>query len=167
MNQSTDTINNTHPERSDFDAYMMPNYAPSNVVPVSGQGAVLYDQQGKDYIDMGAGIAVCTLGHANPLMIDAITEQAKKLWHVSNLMTNEPILKTAKLLIDNTFADKVLFVNSGAEANETALKLARRWAYNAVGEHKHEIIAFNNAFHGRTFFTVCVGGQPQYFLFSI
>lgn len=160
--QDSQTLKNHHPVRSDYDTYMMPTFAPSHIVPVSGQGAVLYDQNGQDYIDMAAGIAVCTLGHANPIMINALTEQAKKLWHVSNLMTNEPILKTAKLLIDNTFADKVMFMNSGAEANETALKLARRWAFNTVGESKHEIIAFNNAFHGRTFFTVCVAGQPQY-----
>ena len=91
-----------------------------------------------------------------------MTEQAQKLWHVSNIMTNEPALRLASKLVAATFADKVLFVNSGAEANEAAFKLARRWAHDQVGPDKHEIIACSNSFHGRTLFTVSVGGQPKY-----
>ena len=156
------TLINSHPQRSDYDTYFTPNYAPADFIPVSGKGARVIDQNGRDYIDFGSGIAVCTLGHCHDIMVRALTEQANKMWHISNLMINEPIIKTAKLLIENTFADKVIFTNSGAEANESALKMARRWAFDNYGADKNEIIAFDDAFHGRTFFTVCVGGQPKY-----
>ena len=156
------TLINEHPKRSDYDTYFTPNYAPADFIPVSGKGARVVDQNGRDYIDFGSGIAVCTLGHCHPIMVNALTEQANKMWHISNLMMNEPIIKTAKLLVHNTFADKVIFANSGAEANEAALKMARRWAFDNYGADKHEIIAFDNSFHGRTFFTVCVGGQKKY-----
>lgn len=95
-------------------------------------------------------------------MVNALTEQASKLWHLSNVMTNEPALRLAKKLIKLSFADKVFFSNSGAEANEAALKLARRYAVDKFGPEKSKIIAFNQGFHGRTFFTVTVGGQSAY-----
>jgi acetylornithine/N-succinyldiaminopimelate aminotransferase len=95
-------------------------------------------------------------------MVNAITEQANKIWHLSNVLTNEPALRLAKKLTELSFADKVFFANSGAEANEAALKLARRVAVDRYGEEKSEIIAFKQGFHGRTFFTVTVGGQPAY-----
>ena len=148
--------------RADFDRLMMPNYAPVEMVPVRGDGSRLWDQQGREYIDLAGGIAVNSLGHAHPQLVEALTEQAQKLWHVSNIMTNEPALRLADKLVAATFADKVLFVNSGAEANEAAFKLARRWAHDHAGADKHEIIACSNSFHGRTLFTVSVGGQPKY-----
>lgn len=148
--------------RADFDRLMMPNYAPVEMVPVRGDGSRLWDQQGREYIDLAGGIAVNSLGHAHPQLVEALTEQAQKLWHVSNIMTNEPALRLADKLVAATFADKVLFVNSGAEANEAAFKLARRWAHDHAGADKHEIIACSNSFHGRTLFTVSVGGQSKY-----
>src|SRR5690554_1747985 len=148
--------------RADFDRYMMPNYAPVDMVPVRGQGSRLWDQEGREYIDLAGGIAVNSLGHAHPELVEVLTRQAQKLWHVSNIMTNEPALRLAAKLVAATFADRVLFVNSGAEANEAAFKLARRWANDNVGPDKHEIIACSNSFHGRTLFTVSVGGQPKY-----
>lgn len=149
-------------DRSDFDRVMVPNYAPVDMVPVRGLGSRLWDQQGRDYIDLAGGIAVNALGHAHPGLVEALTEQAGKLWHVSNVLTNEPALRLAAKLIEATFAEKVFFANSGAEANEAAFKLARRWAHETVGPDKHEIIACTNSFHGRTLFTVSVGGQPKY-----
>ena len=122
----------------------------------------MWDQSGKEYIDFAGGIAVSCLGHCHPVMVDALQKQAQKLWHVSNVMTNAPALQLAQTLIDITFADRVFFANSGAEANEAALKLARRWAHETHGEEKDEIIAFTQGFHGRTFFTVTVGGQSNY-----
>ncbi|KAA0695977.1 aspartate aminotransferase family protein [Halopseudomonas laoshanensis] len=148
--------------RADFDRVMVPNYAPVDMIPVRGQGSRLWDQQGREYIDLAGGIAVNALGHAHPGLIEALTEQAGKLWHVSNIMTNEPALRLASKLIDATFANKVFFANSGAEANEAAFKLARRWAHEVAGPDKNEIIACTNSFHGRTLFTVSVGGQPKY-----
>ncbi|WP_415055086.1 aspartate aminotransferase family protein [Halopseudomonas sp.] len=148
--------------RADFDRVMVPNYAPVDMIPVRGQGSRLWDQQGREYIDLAGGIAVNALGHAYPGLIEALTEQAGKLWHVSNIMTNEPALRLASKLIDATFANKVFFANSGAEANEAAFKLARRWAHEVAGPDKNEIIACTNSFHGRTLFTVSVGGQPKY-----
>ena len=148
--------------RADFDRLMVPNYAPVEMIPVRGDGSRVWDQQGREYIDLAGGIAVNALGHAHPQLVEALTEQAQKLWHVSNIMTNEPALRLADKLVSATFADKVLFVNSGAEANEAAFKLARRWAHDNAGADKHEIIACSNSFHGRTLFTVSVGGQPKY-----
>ncbi len=145
-----------------FDDVMVPNYAPSAVIPVKGEGSRVWDQQGKEYIDFAGGIAVNCLGHCHPALVGALKEQGEKIWHLSNVMANEPALRLAKKLVDATFAEKVYFANSGAEANEAALKLARRWALEVHGESKSEIIAFNKGFHGRTFFTVTVGGQAAY-----
>ena len=148
--------------RADFDRVMVPNYAPIDMIPVRGEGSRLWDQQGREYVDLAGGIAVNVLGHAHPELVEALTDQAGKLWHVSNVLTNEPALRLASKLVAATFADKVFFANSGAEANEAAFKLARRWAHETVGPDKHEIIACTNSFHGRTLFTVSVGGQPKY-----
>jgi len=145
-----------------FDEVMVPNYAPSAVIPVRGQGSRVWDQQDKEYIDFAGGIAVNCLGHCHPALVSALKEQGEKIWHLSNVMTNEPALRLAKKLVDSTFADKVYFANSGAESNEAALKLARRWALDVHGSDKTQIIAFNQGFHGRTFFTVTVGGQAAY-----
>jgi acetylornithine and succinylornithine aminotransferases/succinylornithine transaminase family len=148
--------------RQDFDQWMMPVYAPASFIPVRAEGSRLWDQQGKEYIDFAGGIAVNALGHAHPAMIAALTEQAAKFWHTGNGYTNEPALRLAKQLIDATFAARVFFCNSGAEANEAALKLARKYAHDQFGSHKSGIVAFKNAFHGRTLFTVSAGGQPSY-----
>jgi len=148
--------------RATFDDVMVPNYNPAGMVPVRGEGSRVWDQDGAEYIDFAGGIAVNVLGHCHPELVKALNEQGSKLWHLSNVFTNEPALRLAKKLTDATFADKVYFANSGAEANEAALKLARRWALDKHGEDKNQIIAFNKGFHGRTFFTVTVGGQAAY-----
>jgi acetylornithine/N-succinyldiaminopimelate aminotransferase len=145
-----------------FDDVMVPNYSPSAVIPVRGQGSRVWDQQDKEYIDFAGGIAVSALGHCHPALVKALKEQGDKIWHLSNVQTNEPALRLAKKLVDSTFADKIYFCNSGAEANEAALKLARRWALDVHGTEKSQIIAFKQGFHGRTFFTVTVGGQTAY-----
>lgn len=150
------------PSRQDFDHYMAPNYAPQQVIPVRGEGSRLWDQQENEYIDFAGGIAVNALGHCHPVLVNALKEQGEKLWHLSNVFTNEPALALAKALVERTFADKVFLCSSGGEANEAALKLARRYAVEHHGEHKDKIISFYQSFHGRTFFTVSVGGQPKY-----
>ncbi len=149
-------------DRNLFDDVMVPNYSPSAVIPVRGKGSRVWDQQDREYIDFAGGIAVNCLGHCHPALMSALKEQSEKIWHLSNVMTNEPALRLAKKLVDNTFADKVYFANSGAESNEAALKLARRWALDNYGAEKSQIIAFKQGFHGRTFFTVTVGGQAAY-----
>ncbi|PTB84825.1 aspartate aminotransferase family protein [Pseudidiomarina aestuarii] len=148
--------------RATFDEVMVPNYNPAKMVPVKGEGSRVWDQEGREYIDFAGGIAVNCLGHCHPAMVKALTEQGNKLWHLSNVFTNEPAIRLAKKLTESTFADRVYFANSGAEANEAALKLARRWALDKFGPEKDQIIAFTKGFHGRTFFTVTVGGQPAY-----
>lgn len=147
------------PTRQDFDKYMVPVFAPASFILVKGDGAKLWAQDGKDYIDFAGGIAVNALGHAHPVAVKALIEQGQKLWHIGNGYTNEPVLKLAKQLVDHTFADKVFFANSGAEANEAALKLARKIG---LAKGKSNIVAFDNSFHGRTLFTVAAGGQPKY-----
>ena len=148
--------------RENFDEWMMPVYAPAPFIPVRGEGSRLWDQQGKEYIDFAGGIAVNALGHAHPALREALNDQASKFWHTGNGYTNEPVLRLAKKLIDATFAERIFFCNSGAEANEAALKLARKYAHDRFGSQKIGIVAFKNAFHGRTLFTVSAGGQPAY-----
>ncbi|MBS1223474.1 MAG: acetylornithine aminotransferase apoenzyme [Proteobacteria bacterium] len=114
--------------RALFDEFMVPNYAPAAIIPVRGEGSRLWDQDGREYIDFAGGIAVTGLGHAHPKLVAALTEQAHKLWHVSNVLVNEPALKLARRLCELTFAERVFFANSGAEANEAALKLARKYS---------------------------------------
>ncbi|WP_119689162.1 aspartate aminotransferase family protein [Acinetobacter nosocomialis] len=155
-------MNNFAVSRNDFNEWMVPVFAPANFIPVCGEGSRIWDQENKEYIDFAGGIAVNALGHAHPVAVNALTEQAKKLWHVGNGYTNEPVLRLAKQLTENTFADKVFFCNSGAEANEAALKLARKVGLDSGVAGKSGIVAFNNAFHGRTLFTVSAGGQPKY-----
>ncbi|HGE6721310.1 bifunctional succinylornithine transaminase/acetylornithine transaminase [Serratia sp. OLHL2] len=148
--------------RSTFDQVILPVYAPAQFVPVRGQGSRVWDQQGKEYIDFSGGIAVTALGHCHPALVEALKRQGETLWHTSNVFTNEPALRLASKLIDATFADRVFFANSGAEANEAAFKLARHYAITRHSPYKTRIIAFYNAFHGRTLFTVSVGGQAKY-----
>lgn len=148
--------------RATFDEVMVPNYNPAAIIPVRGKGARVWDQEGKEFVDFAGGIAVNVLGHCHPALVGALKEQGEKLWHLSNVMTNEPALRLAKKLTDATFAERIYFANSGAEANEAAFKLARRYALDHFGEGKDQIISFNKSFHGRTFFTVTVGGQAAY-----
>lgn len=148
--------------RATFDEVMVPNYAPSAIIPVRGEGSRVWDKEGKEYIDFAGGIAVTALGHSHPTLVNVMREQAGQLWHLANVMTNEPALRLATKLTEKTFADRVFFANSGAEANEAAFKLARRYAFDHFGPQKNEIIAFNKSFHGRTLFTVSVGGQAKY-----
>ncbi len=142
--------------------YLTPNFAFAPIIPDHAAGSRVWDTEGREYIDLAGGIAVNALGHCHPQLTDALTRQAAKLWHISNIYTTEPAQMLAKKLTEHTFADKVFFCNSGAEANEAALKLARKYARDHFGAEKNEIIACINAFHGRTLFTVSVGGQPKY-----
>ncbi|MCP4595078.1 aspartate aminotransferase family protein [Neptuniibacter sp.] len=153
----TDPIN-----RQTFDEVMVPNYSPLPVIPVRGQGSRVWDQANKEYIDFAGGIAVNALGHCHPRLLLALLEQSQRLWHLSNVWTNEPAIKLAQQLCEKTFAERVYFANSGAEANEAAFKLARKHAFTNFGPEKHEIISCLNGFHGRTLFTVSVGGQAKY-----
>ena len=148
--------------RATFDEVILPVYAPAQFVPVKGAGSRVWDQQGKEYIDFSGGIAVTALGHCHPALVAVLKEQGEMLWHTSNVFTNEPALRLASKLIAATFADRVFFANSGAEANEAAFKLARYYASQRHSPFKSKIIAFHNGFHGRTLFTVSVGGQPKY-----
>lgn len=148
--------------RQTFDDVMVPVFAPASFIPVRGSGLALWDQSGKQYLDLTGGIAVLGLGHTPPEIVDALVEQARNLWHVSNYYTNEPVLKLARALTEATFAEKVFFCNSGGEANEAAFKLARKWAHDHFGPKKNRIVSCFHSFHGRTLFTVSVGGQEKY-----
>jgi succinylornithine transaminase family protein len=148
--------------RSTFDEVIVQTYAPSNLVPVRAKGLDVWDQAGRQYLDFTAGIAVTSLGHCHPDVVHTLQQQAEKLWHVGNGYTNEPVLELARALVAVTFADRAFFCNSGAEANEAALKLARKYAARNGHTNKTRIISCVNSFHGRTLFTVSVGGQPKY-----
>lgn len=148
--------------RATFDEVILPIYAPAEFIPVKGKGSRVWDTAGKEYVDFAGGIAVTALGHCHPTLVEALKTQGETLWHTSNVFTNEPALKLARKLIDATFAERVVFMNSGTEANETAFKLARYYASTRHSPYKSKIIAFYNAFHGRSLFTVSVGGQAKY-----
>jgi acetylornithine/N-succinyldiaminopimelate aminotransferase len=141
---------------------MVPTFSPNAMVPVRGLGLEMWDQQGKRYLDFTAGIAVTGLGHCHPAVVDALVKQGNILWHCSNIYTNEPVLKLGRALTEATFADRAFFCNSGAEANEAAFKLARKYGHDKFGPHKTRIVSCLDSFHGRTLFTVSVGGQPKY-----
>jgi len=163
MNAQLDSGIATLPvSRQTFDEVLVPTYAPAAMVPVRASGLDLWDQEGKHYLDFTSGIAVTALGHANPEVNEALTRQLNTLWHIGNGYTNEPVLRLASALIDATFAERAFFCNSGAEANEAALKLARKYAHGKFGPHKSRIVSCLSSFHGRTLFTVSVGGQPKY-----
>ena len=147
---------------SDYQQVLTPNYGIPHAIIVKGQGCEVYGQQNERYLDLAGGIAVSALGHCHPSLIKALSKQANKVWHLSNVLANEPAIELAKHLVELTFADKVFFCNSGAEANEAAIKAARKVAYDLHGEGKNQIITFNDAFHGRTIATITAGGQPTY-----
>ncbi|MEO8367447.1 MAG: acetylornithine transaminase [Pseudoxanthomonas sp.] len=144
--------------------YYLPVYRPREVVLERGQGARVWDSEGVEYIDLSAGIAVCGLGHNDPDLVAALTEQAGKLWHTSNVFYSEPPLRLAEeLVVASRFATRVFLCNSGAEANEAAIKLVRKWA-TAQGRSpdRRVIVTFRGSFHGRTLATVTATAQPKY-----
>lgn len=132
------------------------------ILPVRGKGTRIWDREGKEYVDFFSGLAVCNLGHCHPKVVRAIQDQAEKLIHVSNLYYIEPQIELASLLCKHSFADKVFFCNSGAEANEGALKLARKYAKEKMGQDRYEIITMERSFHGRTLATLTATGQTKY-----
>lgn len=144
------------------DKYLMRNYGRIPLAPVEGDGARLWDADGKEYLDFVSGIAVNALGHCNLAVVDAICDQAKKLIHCSNLYYIEPQVLLAKMLVENSVMDKAFFCNSGGEANEAAIKLARKYAKVKHGPDKVEIVTALNSFHGRTLATITATGQPKY-----
>jgi acetylornithine/N-succinyldiaminopimelate aminotransferase len=142
--------------------YVAGTYARAPFVLDHGEGCWLYDTDGNRYLDCVAGIAVNALGYGDPITLAALTEQAQKLWHVSNLYLTAPQARLAKLLCDTSFADRVFFCNSGAEANEGAFKFARKWGAECFGADKHVIVAFTGAFHGRTFGALTATPKEKY-----
>ena len=139
----------------------LPTYAP-NLILTHSKGAKIWDREGQEYIDFGAGISVNSLGHQVPELLLALTEQAGKIWHTTNLYLTEPAIKLAENLVDATFADRIFFCNSGAEANEAAIKLARKSSSLIHPPEKREILTFEGSFHGRTLATVTATAQPKY-----
>ncbi|HMK61594.1 MAG TPA: aspartate aminotransferase family protein [Dissulfurispiraceae bacterium] len=144
------------------DHYLMPTYSRFPIVLRKGRGVKVWDTTGKEYLDFVGGIAVNILGHCHPKVVIAIQKQAQRLIHVSNLYHIEPQVKLAKLLVTQSFADKVFFCNSGAEANEAAIKIARKYSREHFGAERYEIIATFNSFHGRTLATLTATGQTKF-----
>ncbi len=142
--------------------YLANTYARFPVVLVKGSGVRLWDAEGKEYLDFAAGIAVDVLGHCHPKVVESIKAQAEMLLHVSNLYHIEPQIRLARMLCEHSFADKVFFCNSGAEANEAAIKLARRHAKMRWSSDRYEIVCMRDSFHGRTMATVTATGQEKY-----
>jgi acetylornithine aminotransferase len=140
----------------------MSTYARFPITLDRGQGCRVWDANGREYLDFVAGIATCTLGHAHPVMVEAVTQQIQKLHHVSNLYYNQSQGELAKWLVDHSCADRAFFCNSGAEANEAAIKLARKYAHTVLGIHSPIIITAHASFHGRTLATITATGQPKY-----
>ena len=151
---SSNTINRA-------DTFMFKTYLRSPITLVKGDGCRVWDENGKEYIDFVGGIAVCALGHSSPILSKALWEQSKKLVHVSNLFYTQPQTELAQVLVENSFADRVFFCNSGAEANEAAMKLARRYSKEKFGPERHVIITMDNSFHGRTMATLSATGQEK------
>lgn len=146
----------------DFNSHVMNTYARFPIALERGEGCRVWDTNGKEYLDFVAGIATCTLGHAHPVLIEAVTKQIKTLHHVSNLYYVPVQGELAKWLIDHSCADKAFFCNSGAEANEGAIKLARKYAHEKLNIEDPVIITAHASFHGRTLATITATGQPKY-----
>ncbi len=142
--------------------YHTPNYGRAPICVVRGEGVRLWDTEGREYLDFTAGLAVTALGHCHPRVTGAIREAAATLLHVSNLFHTAPQIHLAKLLVEHSFADRVFFCNSGAEANEAALKLARKYSKERYSSDRYEVIATRDSFHGRTLATVTATGQEKY-----
>lgn len=148
--------------KSDEQQYVMNTYGRFPIALDHGEGATLWDVEGKKYIDLASGIGVCSVGYNNPVVTEAISAQAHKLMHVSNLFTTAPMVEVAKTLVTSTGMGKVFFANSGAEANEGAIKLARKYSYDKYGEGRNKIITLVNSFHGRTVTTLKATGQDRF-----
>src|SRR5574337_513740 len=142
--------------------YLANTYARFPVVLVKGSGVRVWDAEGNAYLDFAAGIAVNVLGHCHPKVVEAIKAQAERLLHVSNLYVIEPQIRLARALCEHSFGGKAFFCNSGAEANEAAIKLARRYAKARWSSDRYEIICMRDSFHGRTMATVTATGQEKY-----
>ena len=147
--------------RGEYDNVMLPNYSPANFVPKKAEGSLVWDQDDKEYIDFGGGIAVNSLGHSHPSLIKALTDQSKKIWHLSNYLTNEPAIQLANKLTELTFAENVFFSNSGSEANEAAIKIARKY-HSSRNENRNEIVSFQNSFHGRSLLNISLGSSEMH-----
>jgi acetylornithine/N-succinyldiaminopimelate aminotransferase len=143
-------------------APVLPTYARAALSFERGEGSFLFSKDGVRYLDFGAGIGVSSLGHAHPHLVEALTDQARKLWHTSNLYQIEGQERLARRLIEATFADTVFFTNSGAEAIECSIKMARRFHWASGRPERYRIITFEGAFHGRTLATIAAGGQAKY-----
>ena len=148
--------------KAEENQYVMNTYGRFAIALDHGEGSTLWDVEGKRYIDLTSGIGVCCLGYNNETIISAINEQAHKLMHVSNLFTTAPMVSVAKALCTRTGLSKVFFANSGAEANEGMIKLARKYSYDKYGEGRAEIVTLNNSFHGRTVTTLKATGQDKF-----
>ena len=144
------------------DANIMNTYRRTPIALVKGEGARVWDAEGRQYLDFIAGIAVCNLGHAHPAVVEAIRRQALDLMHVSNLYYTRPQAEVARILVEHSFADKAFFCNSGAEANEAAIKLARKYAHENLGPDKCELLTMKDSFHGRTMATITATGQEKF-----
>jgi predicted acetylornithine/succinylornithine family transaminase len=147
---------------ADSQKYIMNTYGRQPLVLVKGRGTKVYDSDGKEYIDFVSGVAVCNLGHCHPRVVVALQKQAQRLMHVSNHYHNEPQINLAKALVQHSFADKVFFCNSGTEAIEAAIKLARRYAREVLKEDRHEIITMRGSFHGRTLGALAATAQEKF-----
>ena len=149
--------------KAEENKYVMNTYGRYPIALDHGEGATVWDVEGKKYIDLGSGIGVNSMGYNNKTIIDAITNQAHKLMHTSNLFTTEPMIRVAKKLVEKTHLNgKVFFANSGAEANEGAIKLARKYSFDKYGEGRYKIITLVNSFHGRTVTTLKATGQDRF-----
>ena len=147
--------------RGIYDNVMLPNYSPANFIPKEARGSRIWDQDNKEYIDFGGGIAVNSLGHSHPDLIKALSEQSKKFWHLSNYLSNEPAINLAKKLTDLTFAENVFLSNSGTEANEAAIKIARKF-HSSKNNKRNEIVSFQNSFHGRSLLNISLGSSEMH-----
>lgn len=147
---------------ADSHKYLMNTYSRQPLVLVKGRGMKVYDSDGREYLDFVAGVAVNNLGHCHPRVVVAIQKQAQRLIHVSNHYHNEPQINLAKALVENTFAAKVFFCNSGAEAVEAAIKLARRYSREVLKQDRYEIISMHGSFHGRTYGALSATGQEKF-----
>ncbi len=159
--QGDTTVMPTEELKQAAEQYLMGTYTRQPISITRGRGAKVYDLEGREYIDFVGGIAVNILGHSHPDLVVAIQRQAAQLIHTSNLYYTEPQVKLAQTLVDHSFADKVFFCNSGAEANEAAIKLARRYSHEKYGAGRFEIIAMKQSFHGRTMATLTATGQEK------
>lgn len=151
--------------KTEEETYLMHTYGRFQIALEKGQGATLWDIEGKKYIDLTSGIGVNSLGHNNEALIDALTEQAHKIMHASNLYYTEPMVQVAKALVTSSGMGKVFFSNSGAEANEGMIKLARKYSFDKYGEGRNKIITLKQSFHGRTVTTLKATGQDKFHQF--